>query len=426
MVLTSVFFLFGCSDGGGSPGLASTNETSSAASSGASGAIPNPGGTTKNFPTVMSRNDRLTCILKNNRVFCLRVSPSRSSTAPVAFHEITMPTQPAGTTQEASTITAVAVGGPENGCVIRDGRTICWGIRLDETLETKRLSNTTYSKSEGRYIRAIPNGASSVGIGPHTGCIIDKATTCWGNNTYGQLGDGTNHPGSYVVSPEGLSSEVSAIRIGGIHACAIVNGAAKCWGSDVAGKLLPPRVNNPYAPTQVQGLESGVKAISLSGGSHICALVKRSVRPKTSAVCWGRNNYGQLGNGNTTDQLVPVSVLIPGGIGLEVEAVSVGHHHSCAVVEGRAMCWGRNDHGQLGSVPVQVIGTTSTNQSVPIPVPGLQGQITAISASKYQSCALVADGKIYCWGKHGDSGGNFLDSALLPVTPTRVMINFEK
>ena len=226
--------------------------------------------------------------------------------------------------------------------------------------------NLADSRRAAKYVKNLPHGVNSVSIGPKNACaIINGAGTCWGDNFSGRLGNGGAQTGFGSASPAGLSSGVSAIGIGTFHTCAIVHEAAKCWGTNVFGVLGAGGSSNYYTPTQVQGLESGVKAISV-GLLHSCAVVEKVGASNASAMCWGEGAYGQLGNGKTITQYVPVSVDIPSSS--QVEAVSVAGGHSCAVVDDYAMCWGRNDGGQLGN------GDT-VHQSTPTQVQGLSGQV---------------------------------------------------
>ncbi len=141
--------------------------------------------------------------------------------------------------------------------------------------------------------------------------------------------------------------------------------------------------------------------------------------------CWGWNDYGQLGNGMTSNSSVPVAVDMSGVLaGKTVSAVSGGSNHSCVVAGGAPYCWGYNGSGRLGN------GMTS-NSSVPVAVDTsgvLAGKtVTAVSAGGYHSCA-VGDGAPYCWGAnyYGQLGDGTVTSSSLPVAVSTSGVLAEK
>lgn len=206
------------------------------------------------------------------------------------------------------------------------------------------------------------------------------AVRCWGDNFYGQLGDGTTTDRNSPVWVSGLSG-VTAITAGRFHTCALTSGGGvKCWGANGDGQLGNGSNNASHIPVDVSNLASGVTAIA-AGGYHTCARTSLG-----GMKCWGNNYDGQLGDDTTTDRLEPVSIFVNG-----ISSITAGWAHTCAVTTtGGAKCWGNNIRGQLGD------GTTDEHHS-PVNVSGLINDVSAISAGGFHTCALVG-GIIKCWG----------------------------
>ena len=190
----------------------------------------------------------------------------------------------------------------------------------------------------------------------------------------------------------------------------MADGRAYCWGANYGGQLGNNTATNSSVPVPVD--TSGVladKTITAitAGGVHTCAVADGQ------AYCWGRNSRGNSGNNSTTDSSVPVAVDTSGVLaGKTVTAITAGRYHTCAVADGRAYCWGYNDSGELGN--------SSTRRSrVPVAVASgvLAGKsVTAITAGGHHSCA-VADGQAYCWGRNamGQLGNNSTTKSRVPV-----------
>jgi alpha-tubulin suppressor-like RCC1 family protein len=136
----------------------------------------------------------------------------------------------------------------------------------------------------------------------------------------------------------------------------------------------------------------------VGGERHTCVLLSDG-----TVKCWGLNTYGQLGSG-TSDKILLASaaprVRITDTAGVKVTSVAAGWHHTCAVLsDGSAKCWGWNDHGQLGYGNTENVGDDELPSSVgPISVTATPGvTVTALAAGRH-TCALLSDGSVKCWG----------------------------
>ncbi len=234
-------------------------------------------------------------------------------------------------------------------------------------------------------------GVTAISAADKSTCALLRAgtITCWGNNAYGQLGNGTRIGSLVPVAVKGLSG-ATTISARGTTACVRLNtGRAMCWG-EILGNGTGTSSSVPVAVT---GL-SGVLAVAAGSYENACALLNTG-----RAKCWGQNNEGELGNGTLVGSGVPVSVTGLNG----VTAVSVGDYSACALLNtGRAKCWGDNAFGEVGhGTTAGATGPCSlglrTCYPNPVAVVGLSSA-TAISAGKFHACALISGGTVKCWG----------------------------
>jgi alpha-tubulin suppressor-like RCC1 family protein len=212
---------------------------------------------------------------------------------------------------------------------------------------------------------------------------------CWGNGENGELGNDDNMESYIPVEVSGITNATS-ISLGGSHSCALVeDGKVLCWGSNGIGQLgsqsfdeYGDLIEYSEAPIEVLNITTAT-SIAL-GSTHSCALLANS-----TVMCWGSNEYGQLGDGTTTDSFTPVSV--PGIT--NVTSIALGYFHSCAVlIDATVVCWGWNNRGQLGD------GTT-TDRNTPVEVVVVINP-TSIAMGRGHSCVFLTDGKMMCWGEN--------------------------
>jgi len=148
--------------------------------------------------------------------------------------------------------------------------------------------------------------------------LSDKTVYCWGRNESGELGDGTIITKSYPVRA-GVIDNATSVSAGEYHSCArLADGTAQCWGAAAYGQIGDGTTANTSTPVTVIGpggfgTLTGVAEISAGGGDineandfeHTCALTNDK-----TVVCWGQNNYGQLGDGTTTMSIFPAGVAL--------------------------------------------------------------------------------------------------------------------
>ncbi|MEM7128643.1 MAG: Ig-like domain-containing protein [Chloroflexota bacterium] len=283
-------------------------------------------------------------------------------------------------------ITSVAAGGSHTCALTSTGGVKCWGKN-----QYGQLGNgTTEDSPVPMDVSGLSSGVTAIAAGGSRTCALTTigGVKCWGYNWRGGVGDGSTTNRITPVDVNGLTSGVIAITVGGGHACALTTGGGvKCWGYNRYGGLGDGSTVDSLIPVDVSGLSTGVSSIS-AGGARTCALLNSG-----SVKCWGYNRYGGIGDGSTIDKLTPVDVL---GINEDVTAIAVGGSHVCALTTaGGVKCWGYNYYGQLGD-------DTWTTRATPVDVTGLSSGMIAITAGGNHTCALSQyNGIVKCWGGTG-------------------------
>jgi alpha-tubulin suppressor-like RCC1 family protein len=234
----------------------------------------------------------------------------------------------------------------------------------------------------------VPNvtDCAQIAGGAQHVCVVRKAGTvaCWGSNASGQGGQAPAGSPT-LTSPTTVAGlgDVAELKAGEKYSCARKNDMTVwCWGDNGFGQLGDGTTSNHATPAPVGGLGADIVEIA-AGRFSVCA---RHANGKAS--CWGQNDYGQLGNGTTTNSGVPVDVA---GVA-DATQLALGITHACVLRRsGVVSCWGGNMNGQLG------IGTTTTSPVV-VDVKDLTS-VTSIAAGSVHTCARHAAG-LACWGEN--------------------------
>ncbi len=311
---------------------------------------------------------------------------------------------PVDVTGLASGVRAVTAGGAHACASLTAGGVTCWGLNTWGQLGSAAVSISSLPVA----VPGLTGVVSSVAAGYSHTCAVSATggVTCWGANSVGQLGHGDRVWSMTPVDVTRLGGGVSAVSAGGDHACALTSaGAVLCWGANFSGQLGNGTTTlSSTTPAPVVGLTSGVRAVA-AGNSHTCALTAAG-----GVMCWGSNGTGALGNGLWTSSTTPVAVV---GLASGASALAAGEYHMCAITSGGAVkCWGQNDTGQLGN------GLT-TNSNTPVDVSGLASGASAVAGGRYHTCAVVAGG-VKCWGANtnGQLGNGTTTPSGTPVNVT--------
>jgi hypothetical protein len=213
------------------------------------------------------------------------------------------------------------------------------------------------------------------------------------------------------VSSDLITEKNYSIAAGLTHTCALqlADGTVQCWGRNNYGQLGNGTTVSSSAPVTVQGI-TGATAVT-AGAYHSCAVLLDG-----TARCWGYGANGQLGNGSTASQLTPVTVTSL----TAVTSISAGWYHTCASrTGGTVRCWGSNTNGQLGN-------STTTSTTLPTAVGAPYNNIfypltgvVEVETGRYSTCARQTTGAVRCWGLN--SNGQLGDGTLVQRTiPTAV------
>lgn len=288
-------------------------------------------------------------------------------------------------------ITSLSVADDFACALTTAGGVKCWGSNQEGNLGAGISPEAMFNSAKPLDVVGLTSGVAQVAVGRFGACAVTQAGAlkCWGSNYNGLLGVGLTTDdlmrSDTPMAVQGLSTGVAEVTIGTFHACArLTNGAVKCWGDSSGGQSGDGGTGIRYSPSTVS--ISGATSIA-AGGYHTCAITSSGLK------CWGDNSQGELGDGTLTDRLSPVSVV---GLVGTPKVVAAGGASTCAVNEqGGAMCWGINNFGQLGNGNL-------TSSKTPVSTYYTSG-VRGIALSGQHACVTLTTGELRCWG--GDYAG---------------------
>ncbi|MES2922414.1 MAG: cadherin-like beta sandwich domain-containing protein [Verrucomicrobiota bacterium] len=299
------------------------------------------------------------------------------------------------------TVIALAGGKHHSVALCSEGTVVAWG---DNGFGQLGNGSTVESKIPSPVAdTGILSGKTVVGVAAgkfHTLALCaDGSVASWGNNTRGQLGNrsaiGSNVPVSVNTTGVLTGRKVVAVAAGNSHSLALCSdGTLVAWGLNSSGQLGNNSKADKSSPVGVdsRGVLSGKQVIAISAGANFSL----ALCSDGSIASWGDNSLGQLGDGSFVDSAVPVLVRSRDLARKQVVALSAGNFHSLALCsDGTAVGWGANESGQLGNG-----GTANNNFAILVDSSGaLAGKrITALSAGGDFSLAVCANGEVAAWG----------------------------
>jgi alpha-tubulin suppressor-like RCC1 family protein len=362
-----------------------------------------------NTAAISAGHEHTCALLASGAVACWgrntsrQVTGSTSSTRSAAWVNVT----------NAGAIAAIGAG---TCALIADGTVKCWGngatvsthpdvsgaVELDANCALTASGTTrcffygsgnpapTVSRADPQATRA-----RSIGLGANHSCArrLNGNLACWGENSLGQLGDGTLVDRASPVAVRNSTSPAigASIAAGAAHGCMRTsNGRVQCWGDNALGQTGDPidgGVRDLFTVIDSGTTPLGNVVAVTNGTNHSCALLAGG-----QAKCWGSNADGQFGDGTRTNPASPAnSVFVKATSSTNLNnilAIAAGGRHTCALLaDGTARCWGANDTGQATGQSGNDVLTLATVDSG-----------VAIAAGEHHTCVTRAYGNVRCWG----------------------------
>jgi alpha-tubulin suppressor-like RCC1 family protein len=297
-------------------------------------------------------------------------------------------------------------------------------ITLAVTDENNGTTTLNYRLKPGEFANVITpvsiTGVKRIVAGNAHTCVLtgQDQVRCWGDNQFGQLGYGnaidvgdatTRLPFTagdvpFPVDPmtHRPFDPVVQLVAGSNHTCVLqASGVVYCWGDNRFGQLGYNRTDNLGDGEPVTSFGTvtlgGIATRIAAGGDHTCAVMQGG-----ALRCWGRNDFGQLGRGNTANigdnETVDSAGNVDLGTGITVKDLALGTSHTCALLTtGAVRCWGRNAEGQLGYGHGNNLGDNEPINN--LPNVSLTGTVRKVVAGQFHTCALTVNNTLRCWGR---------------------------
>ncbi len=280
---------------------------------------------------------------------------------------------------ELQGVVTLAAGKAKTCALKEDGSVACWGQPGLAEIGSKWENWTTVPV----LVESLGYDNVALGAASARACSVkaDGELWCWGSNSYGGIGNGTQGFVNVPVKVDGVSG-VSAVHCGTDHTCAMnSDGALACWGLNSRGRLGDGDGGVYSTPQQV--LDPGDATGISAGRFYTCAS-----KADDSIWCWGENEYGQLGDGSKNAAKSPTKVLLESA----AKGFEAAYNHACAISdENMAYCWGSNHWGKLGN------DAAGVSSSIPVLTGGPMEQV---GAGEMHTCALMTYGEVICWGSN--------------------------
>jgi alpha-tubulin suppressor-like RCC1 family protein len=305
--------------------------------------------------------------------------------------------------------------GENHTCVLdSNGKAYCWG---NNSVGQLGNGSTESSMSPVAVSEDLRFESISVGSDHACGITVDNDAYCWGRGRYGRLGNGSSE-NSLVPTAVSGSLSFESVNAGLAHTCGITtDGDAFCWGRGEDGILGNNSIESSLVPVPVSG---GLTFSSIDPGSATTC----GVTTKGDAYCWGAGDFGSLlaqADGDGEGKIAPG--LVAGEFKFQPTSISVGLDHACAITTSdKAVCWGRGRYGKLGIGSGDGLGVLE-NLTTPREVNG-DTSFVLIATGVFQTCGIATDGKAYCWGRNG-SGQLGDGTTTMRVEPVAVSANLK-